>query len=443
MTQIGRQVSVNDILQTVLEEQHALDLRPRDVALLVLIRHQIESRADLSFSVEEAELRALANRVDSLDVRDASGTEKRLTESLNRLLRADCLARADLHRLRNAGDTEYQLTSLGENIAAWHIEHTHFTGEPLAAILRAFNSQLVEIAERARELDSQEEWRTKVLLQMQHVLKDMLVSIQRHQRELDRQHEALRAFIPTLLTEHSEVSISRCEAQLSQVIRTIDDLQEVTLTASSKAYELLDQILTDGIDKQIEGAELVCQDIGRRLQSIAQWTTQRAADWVEHHGVVHDFLRSVIRVDRQRRITDALKRAIAAPPTWALSVPHAPRLLRMRDDIRRQDRQRYAPRRSRKDYIQETEEIVDDDIPQRFQTLLQQRGGNGDVKWTDLIRAVVEQGISPESIVPHLPWLMGHLLEAGCIVNADRDWVSITDSMRTEELRIALHDVLR
>lgn len=53
-----------------------------------------------------------------------------------------------------------------------------------------------------------------ILLQMQVVLKDMLINVQRHQRELDRQHEALRAFIPTLLTENNEASIDRCEEQL-------------------------------------------------------------------------------------------------------------------------------------------------------------------------------------------------------------------------------------
>lgn len=128
MTEQSTQPGINEILQTVLDDDITVDLRPRDVALLVLIRHQTDSRMDLSFAIEQGELRALAARVDSLDVKDPAGSEKRLTESLNRLIRANCLARADLTRLRSTEDTEYQLTSLGENIASWHIEHTRFTG---------------------------------------------------------------------------------------------------------------------------------------------------------------------------------------------------------------------------------------------------------------------------------------------------------------------------
>ena len=94
MTEQFTQSGINDILQTVLDDDISVDLRPRDVALLVLIRHQTDSRMDLSFAIEHGELRALAARVDSLDVKDPAGTEKRLTESLNRLMRANCLARA-------------------------------------------------------------------------------------------------------------------------------------------------------------------------------------------------------------------------------------------------------------------------------------------------------------------------------------------------------------
>jgi len=432
----GQQTAVNDIIQTVLDEQLALDLRPRDVALLVLIRHQIDSRMDLSFAVEEGVLRTLAARVDSLDVKDPAGTEKRLTESLNRLIRANCLARADLSRLHSTKDTEYQLPSLGENIAAWHIEHTRFTGEPLAAILQAFNSQLIDLHGKALELDDDEEWRKEILLQMQVVLKDMLLNVQRHQRELDRQHEALRAFIPTLLTENSETSIERCETQLAQVIRTIDDLQEVTLSASSKAYELLDQIEIVGENKKIEGVSQVCQDIGRRMHSIVNWTAQRATNWVEHHSVVHDFLRSVIRVDRQRRLTEALKRAIATPPDWTLTNAREPWLYRMREDVRQAASQRTAPRLPRRDYFQEKEVVLEDDLPDRLKALLEQRLGTGDVRWSELAQSVIADGVPPDDLMTHLPWLMGEMVKSGSVDANERTWVSVADCLRIEELRI-------
>ena len=150
-------------------------------------------------------------------------------------MRAECLTRADMRRLTLAEDTELQLTSLGEDIADWHLEHGKFSGEPLTAILRAFTRQLAGLAEEAEQARSQEAWEDCVLLPMKHVLKDMLVSIQRHQKELDRQHEELRSFIPTLLSESSEASIDLCEQKLAAVGITIRDLHEVTLTSTTAA----------------------------------------------------------------------------------------------------------------------------------------------------------------------------------------------------------------
>lgn len=432
---------VIDVVQMVLDEGHSLELRSRDIALLVLIRHQIEARSDLSFSVEEGELRALAGKVDNLHVRDPAGAEKRLTESLTRLIRADCLARADLNRLKAGEDTEYQLTSLGENIAAWHVEHAKFSGEPMAAILRAFNSQLAAIAEQAESLDDTDIWRREVLVQMQVVLKDMLVNVQRHQRELDRQHEALRDFIPTLLTESSEASIELCESQLNQVIRTIDDLQEVTLVASSKAYTLLERIQTMGEEKRIPGVDQVCQDIGRRMQSVVGWTAQRGADWVEHHGVVHDFLRSVIRVDRQRRLTEALKRAIATPPSWTLDIADAPRLMRMREDVRSGSRQRVSPRRPRRDYARETEFMLENDLPQRLEAKLEEVLANGEARWTDLALWALEAGAEPALVINALPALMDRMMERGHLDEAARDWQPVPGVLRMQELKVIGHDV--
>jgi chromosome partition protein MukF len=430
------QVGVNEIIQTVLDDGLSLDLRPRDVALLVLIRHRMESRMDLSFTVEGGELRMLAAKVDSLDVRDQAGAEKRLTESLNRLIRANCLARADLTRLRSTDDTEYQLTSLGESVASWHIEHTRFSGEPLAAILQAFNGQLLDMHAKALDLVDEDAWRREILLQMQVVLKDMLINVQRHQRELDRQHEALRAFIPTLLTENSETSIDLCESQLVQVILTIDDLQEVTLSSSSKAYELLDQIERAGESKKIDGVSQVCQDITRRMHSIVHWTAQRAIDWVEHHGVVHDFLRSVIRVDRQRRLTEALKKAIATPPEWSLSISREPRLIRMREDVKQKVRARTAPRAPRKDYVQEKETIPEDDLPDRLKAMLAQRIAGGEARWSDIVAAAIMDGVDPDEILAHLSWFMGEMVQAGKVDLKERTWVPVAKGLHMEELRI-------
>jgi len=436
MSKADQASSINDVIQTVLDEQVSVDLRPRDIALLILIRNQIESRLDLSFSVEEGELRSLGTKVDNLDIKDASGAEKRLTESLNRLMKADCLARADLNRLVNTEDTEYQLTSLGESIATWHVEHTKFSGEPLVAILRAFNNQLTEIHLQAAETEDQEIWHNDLLPQMNFVIKDMLVNIQRHQRELDRQHESLRAFIPSLLNKNSEASIELCEERLSHVIKTIDDLQEVTLASSSIAFGLLDQIQHEGERKIIHGVDRVCQDIARRLQSIVQWTSQRAEDWVEHYSVVHSFLRGVIRVDRYRRLTESLKQAIAAPPDWTFAVPNEPKFMRMREDVLQRSRTRIAPRRPRSSYKQPSVEVTEDQLPDRLLAMLNQSIAMGEARWSAIAKLALAEGATEEEVMSHLPWLMGKMIETSHLDDSCRNWTSVSDVLTVQELKV-------
>jgi len=114
-------------------------------------------------------------------------------------------------RIRLTVDTEYQITTIGESVAEWHVMQSEFSGEPLTAIFRSFISHLMRIVEDAEKAQTEENWQSDVVQQMQHVLKGMLVSIQRHQKELDRQHAALRDFVPMLLIQASEDSIDQCE----------------------------------------------------------------------------------------------------------------------------------------------------------------------------------------------------------------------------------------
>ncbi|MDE2311374.1 MAG: hypothetical protein KGL01_11205, partial [Betaproteobacteria bacterium] len=307
---VHNRTSILSIVQAILEEDRSLELTPRDIALLVLMRQEIESGDEAVLAIPYSTLQALHSRLDTIEAGGSQNPERRLTESLARLAKAECVAKADMTRLRMTADTEYQITSIGDSVAEWHVMQSEFSGEPLTAIFRSFISQLMRIVEDAEKADSEDDWHFDVVQQMQHTLKGMLVSIQRHQKELDRQHATLRDFVPTLLIQGSEESIGQCESQLSLVIKTIDDLQEVILASTSRAQSLIDQIGDLARPSNPKGVERICDEFQRRLLNIAQWTTQRATDWVDHHNVVHNHLRTVVRIDRQRRITDALKRSV-------------------------------------------------------------------------------------------------------------------------------------
>ena len=439
MTDIQSPPDSYEVAKTILRDERNFELRARDVALLVLIRDHVQGRQDLGFSITKGEIRVLSQRVDDMDACDPLGAEKRLTESINRLLKAECVARADmgqLRRERDDDDTEYQITTLGESHVTWNVGHSRFSGEPLEAILRAFNLQLEHLAALARKITTIEAWRDQIVAPLQYVLKNMLVDVQRHQRDLDHKHEELRDFIPSLFKKTSEVSIEQCEARLRQVILTIEDLQRVTLDETNAAYSHMDRILTRATEASIADIEPACVDISRRLQTVNQWTVQRVKDWVEYHTFVHNYLRSVIRVDRQRRLTEALNRAIAVIPNWTLRVPDEARLLRLRDSERGESSPRRAPRRPRTELAGETVEIPVDHWPERLEALFRKAMAQGLANWSTILGWAAGEGAPRDILISHLPFLQRLMVENGRLDETARGWVPAGRDLEVEELRV-------
>lgn len=431
--------AVYSAAKAILDENRCLDIVPRDIALLLLIRHYLDSKDEVTFSITDLEIRHLSLRLDEMDARDLQASEKRHTDSLSRLIRAECLCRADMSRLTLAGDTEYQLTSLGESLALWYYEREYFSGEPLTAILRAFDGHLLAIVKNAEEpaihLDP-DRWRREIVNQIQVVLNDMLLNVQRHQRELDRQHNALREFIPTLLREQSEKTIDRCRAQLDTVIKTILDLRDVTFSTAGIAEQRLDKIADLGVQHGHHDVEGICDNIERRLEAIKHWTTERWKDWTEHHSHVHEYLRTVIAIDKNRRITEALKRAVADPPSWSLIVADELPLLRFRPDSKQHIHRRTAPRKTARSYSHQRKEIIRDHTLDILQGILSDMSESGEYSLAAVLREARVAGAREGRLVYHLPWLMKQLIRRGNIDKLRRPLISVSDSLEIEEMRI-------
>ena len=431
-------LTVKTIIQTVLDDQRSLELYPRDLALLILIRYELDAGDESALALPYAAIQTLHSQLDALDLKDEQGSERRLGESLNRLAKAECIAKADMTRIGTAVNSEYQVTPVGDSLVDWHVGQSKFSGEPLTAIFRSFNSQLAAICDDATKAITADDWQLNVTQPMQYALKGMLVSIQRHQKELDRQHTALRDFIPSLLHQGSEASIERCKSQLSQVIKTIDDLQEVVFTSANTAHALIERIscmVNPHLPKEIEAC---CEDLLRRLQSVTQWTTQRAIDWVEHHNIVHHLLRTSIRIDRQRRITDALKRAIAITPNWTLELAGEPYFYRMRDDFDRDIKQRKAPRLpiEKGKSERQVDEITPDGLPELLLSHLTKELANGDAQASKILIKAVADARSLGDLVKHFPLLVGAMAQAGRVDEETRDWTTVVPGIEVQELRI-------
>ncbi len=433
---MDQRIPFAELIQPILAEGRRLDLFPRDIALLAVVKDEIERNTDGLLTIPYSAIQDLSSRIDLLDVRDPQKAERRVSESMTRLLNGGCLLKAEIARLRLAGDAEYQITSLGEAIAEWHVAQSRFSGEPLTAIFKVFISQLSRIVGDAESAATSDAWQRDVLPQMQHALRDMLVSIHRHQNALDRRHAEMREFIPSLLTANSEDSIGQCEDQLAQVTKTIEDLQDAVLSSTSTAFSLIDKIADLAKPHAVVGFDGVYDDLVRRLQSTAAWITQRAIDWMEHHSVVHTFLRTIVRVDRQRRVTEALKRSIANVPGWSLEVADEPRFWRMRTDIDRPGPSKPPPRATKKRADREFDEVPVDTVPELLLRYLKDDLTTGDACASRLFGATLSAMPNTNRVAAYYPWLIGKMTQAGQLDTRMRAWRRITFSIEIEELRV-------
>jgi len=446
-TESSGRVPIGAIVQLMLSEGRRMDLTPWDIALLVMVQREIEESDGSLISIPHTLMQSLGSRLDLIEAKAESHAERRLTESVTRLMSADCLAKANTGRLRFAGGQEYLVTHLGEEIAKWHTDNVLFSGDPLTAVYRAFIAQLSDIAQKAEESGTAEYWKSNVTLPLQYVANELLISIQRHQKELDRRHDALKQFIPTLLTQAGDAAIDQCEAKLKEVIRTINDLQEAILVSMSSTTAILGRIEALSGPHAGKDFDTVADDLARRLHAITQWTQQRVIDWFDYHYVVHGFLRTVIRVDRSRRLTAALKRAIATPPTWTIEVADSPFFLRMRDDIVRPTVKRSIPRVAKTSQIRKRhfDQIPRDDIPDFMETCVAESlAATSEATATAVMKRIAaSKDNSPDALdklTYYLPTLMDVMLTKGLLDDRSRDWTPVAASLEMQELRVTARE---
>lgn len=424
------------VAQEMLSAEVGLELQPRDLALLVLLATEMKARSSPTLSLRVDEIRILSRRISALEGRDPAAGEKLMTESLNRLMRGEAIVTAGMSRLRNPEDAEYALTALGESITEWHVARARFSGEPLAAVLRAFNAQLVSVLDNARRCDGPEQWRREVVVPLQAVAAELITGVQRHQRALDREHERIRLFVPSMLQESSETSILECERVLEGVIQTVRDLFDVTLSTSTAAFGVLQSIGEASALAGIAEVIPVCQEIERRLESVVDWTTQRQQQWGAHYDVVHAFMRTVIRVDRSRKITEALKRAVAYVPTWTMCLASEPPMLQMRDLRTEQRSPKRALVRERSDHTDLAEEIAPEMLAQKLKQLADEAFAGGRARWTEIAVAAVADGGTTPDVVRRLPALMTYMIQLGKVSPAAPELLKVSPTLELQELEV-------
>jgi len=141
-------------------------------------------------------------------------------------------------------------------------------------------------------------------------------------------------------------------------------------------------------------------------------------------------------VDRQRRVTDALKRSIAEAPSWSLEVTDEPRFCRMRDDIEKAGHSKPPPRAAKKREERKFDEIPPDAIPELLIRYLNDDLDKGEARASNLFAAALSSMPNQLRVAAYFPWLIGQMVRAGKIDSGARDWQRITPLIEIEELRV-------
>jgi chromosome partition protein MukF len=119
------------------------------------------------------------------------------------------------------------------------------------------------------------------------------------------------------LNKHWAEAISNCENLLETTSSRLNELRDVLVQACESLQDILSNISDMASDSDI--LNLVSQ-LQTKLDKISRWSEIRLKKWGYFHARVHEFIRSLISIDKDRsfvdRLTDSIRSYLDSP--WYL-----------------------------------------------------------------------------------------------------------------------------
>ncbi|HMJ13957.1 MAG TPA: condensin subunit MukF, partial [Polyangiaceae bacterium] len=226
------------LLLALAERRVQLELGTLDVCFVALLYLRAQGGAIASF--QEAQLVEIFEAVCELVEPGAEQRRKRATHAIQRLRDQRMLSRVDGAGFVRSG--EYALTRLASGIAEFFLSDDALTRESLAVLTHSLLTSLGEIREAARQASSPEAWHVKVLGPLNVTVSDLASGIERRQRGLDLQQEAIQKQIAELLASDWFGAVARCQTILEETSATLSELNEVLLRDTHQLQAVLQDI---------------------------------------------------------------------------------------------------------------------------------------------------------------------------------------------------------
>lgn len=425
-------LDANAVIAGLMSANAELTLETIDLCFIIAIRARLER--DALPSVDEDTLVDTFEMVCSIVAPGADNPRKRATHSIQRLRKHQVLSRVDGSGFVEAG--EYALTRLGGALVEHYAQSDSLTRESLAHATRTLLSQLAEIVSHAGRCDDDASWRREVLEPLGMTVQALVNAIDARQRGLDLQQASLRDEIASLLQRDWLRAVEQCERLLFETVTTLRELNEVLLRDSTLLRDRLQELARLASEADREDVEQAAARVGDQVDRVVAWGNQRLASWSDYYQYVQRFLRSVVRLDPSRAISERLRDGLDAyaDAPWALTVCEASPLRTLRDTgLVREELPEVSWPAADRDAILSVMAIEDE---QDVEQLVAASLGAGHTRLSEILLRVL-----PEFPPDQRFRVTGAVVEATARLAhvermAERVWVEVGDEIEIEEWQV-------
>lgn len=298
--------------------EFSLELDREAVSFLAGIHAFIEFNPEPFLSEEQ--LRQIFSLVSELAHGDPNTLQTRATRATARLREQQLLVRGDLGGVAQEG--EYGLSQLGKALAEWVLHEEALTRESLETMMTRIRADLIDVKAAAEHGGDDAHWEKRVVAPLKFTVSGLMQMIDRRSRGLDREQEAVRQQVGVLLEAGWFDAIESCESLLEEVSRTLGELHRALMSETEGASTLLTAIMEAADLAQQLLAQEAAGHVRMQLERVNLWGEARFRAWSDYYQNVHEFIRSVVRVDRDRALRGRLKQAIQnfGTPSWGALV---------------------------------------------------------------------------------------------------------------------------
>ncbi len=306
-----------------------LDLSTTDLCFLIVLRDRAE-RSSLA-ALEEEVLYDVYEQVCDFTEPGAGLVRKKATHALHRLREQRLLGRVDGAGLVRAG--EYSLTQLARAIVDFFLSDEALTRESLTLLAATLSSQLAELRKNAAQARTSEDWSIGVSRPLQVTVSDLIAGIERRQLGMDAQQREVREQIGALLHQDWFSAVDSCEQLLHSTSATLQELNAVLLREATNLQAQLQEIEDLAEADDAHEARAACLRAQEQVDRVVAWGAARLAAWSDYFQYVQHYLRSVVRLDPDRALSQRLRDQLAGWPEapFRLVACEAPRIWTLRD----------------------------------------------------------------------------------------------------------------